>query len=257
MVFFLDFKKFATAFNDYKASVGWDYSFEDAKMFGFRMSKKTKQEFSQCLEKEWPDVPEKNLQDFKEMFEVGNYIMGIQVLPYSNDDNAVHLVKVTEKKYSIEIPEYGCFIDDNIYDRKQISCPVLKKNCYWPQALKRESFKGKDSLREYKDIRESAKWGILTFDFDRYDLEDVYVSGKINYIDGKIYLERYAKINESQFDELIALYGQGSSSGGNSSGSGGQSSPSKIYYKDVDKMNLEFIAYENPAKIAWSYSSDE
>lgn len=245
-----NFIPFVSEFSKYRDSVNWQYSHDDTRCYGWRISNSAKEDFVAHLETEWPEAPDNVKSNFNSMFQNENDLLGIQVLGTCLG-NKVYLLKATEKKKIFSLSSFGCFGSNDIYTPQKLSCPVTNKKFLWPMSIKPSSIIIKDSVREYYDVGEKRNWGLITFDMDKYPLNNLYISGKVNYKTGLFLLERYSKVNEDQYDILLKKQ----SAGGSSSVGGAASSsvPTVIYKKNVDNIQFEFVVYENPVKIVWEY----
>ena len=260
------FPDFVNKFNKFRDSYNWDFSYEATRIYGWRVSSSVKNDFVPHLENEWPDAPENLKKNFHEMFEPDHDMIGVNVIG-SCSGNTVYLLKATEKKIKKTI-EIGCFAHEELLKTAQSMCPVIKKNFAWPLQIKIGSVLVKDSQSsmEFTDTHEVMPWGFITWDGNRYppqiyDYEKVYISAKINYKTGNIWLERYTTLNEENYDYLLEHQkdnsGDGESGGdagdvGSSSGSeGGEDVEIKV--KDVDTVTVEFTAYTGPYSIIWEY----
>ncbi len=254
-----DFAPFIEKFNKYKENANLKYTHNESKMYGWRFSDDVKRDFSSHLPNEWPDAPDDIKANFNSMFEKEHDLMGIQVIG-SCSGKTIYLLKATEKKKTFSLSSFACFGSNDIYTPSKLTCPVTNKQFNWPISIKMGSFYIKDSLREYYDTSEKVNWGLITFDMDKYQLDDVYVSGKINYKTGLVLFERYTKTNEEQYDDLLskqAATSSGTDSSGNSSSGNNSPAPTIIYEKDVDDIQIEFVVYENPVKVVWQYTIGE
>ena len=244
------FVKFIREFYDFKNTIDWKHSYQETRGYGWRMSDSIREEFSNHLEKEWPDASQTLKDNFSYMFVDEHDLVGVQIIGKCSD-NKVYLLQATEKTLTFNINDFAIFDKDSIYTPHRLKCPVTNKQFNWPFAIKVGSFLIKDSVREYYDIMDAKKWGVITWDADKSPYIDLYISGKVNYKTGNLLLQRYHKINEDQYDLLLAAQTAPSSQGG-SSGSA-SSTPAVIYKKDKDAITITFTVYDDPVKILWEY----
>jgi len=255
------FPDFVNQFNKYKDSCDWKQDYNETRIYGWRIPNSIKNDFVPHLENEWPEAPENLKNSFHEMFEQDHDMIGVNVIG-SCSGNKLYLLKATEKKIKTTI-ELGCFAGSSILKPSSSIDPVTKNQLYWPIQIKIGSILIKDSQSgiEYTDIHETMPWGFVTWDANRYppqiyDYSKVYISAKVNYKTGNIWLERYTSLNEENYDYLLEHQnddngGESGDSGGISGDSGGEDKEIKV--KDVDTVSVEFTAYTGPFQIVWEY----
>ena len=151
-------------------------------------------------------------------------------------EDTAYLLRATEKKKTVTL-NIACFSSEKIYVPKSMTCPVTGKSFFWPQAIKPTSVVVKDSRRSYQDSPDNDTWGTINFDMNNFK-NDIYASGRINYRKGNIVFARYSKDNENSFDKLLAMQNLQIATG---------------CFKDSDTFQIEFIAYEEPVKVVWTY----
>lgn len=254
------FSEFVSDFNTFKDENNLTISYVDSRGYCWRIGENVKSSFSTHLENEWPDAPEVRKQEFKNIFETGNDMLGIPIAGTCSGDysNTIYLLKATEKKNNTTINDVSFKVNKNIFDKTKVKCPITNQLFYMICYIKLNSISINDSSDTYNDeFSGNYKGNILNSKYSSNKIQNndnngVSMYGTIDYKNCNINISRSSDKNIVLLEQLIAELSS-PSSGGSSSGSS-TSTPAPAPVEDSDNLKINFTTYENPLNLIWKFS---
>lgn len=253
-----EFSDFISAYDDFKTNNNLTIDYINSRGYGWRLGVNAKEAFAKHLEEQDTDqFTDVMKQNFKNIFEKGHDMLGIEVLGTCSGDyaNKVFLYKITERTKKGTLNDVAFSSHTTLFTPARVQDPITNMMFYWNYCLKPESLSLTDSKNNsMKDSRVDANIGQFVF---KKDLD--MTSGMINYKTSGFDLSRVSNenvlITNDTIDKYNKLIASAGASGGTST-SGSSSSmlpkPNPIELKN-ENYNLTYIAYESPVKVFWEY----
>jgi len=283
------FSDFVLAYDTWKNNKDLQITPQNRAEYGWKIGAKAREEFQHHLDNLEEGLFDKEtMERFKNMFNKGNELLGINVIsnPVGTNSDKVYLYHVKPYSRQSFVKDVAFKKSTHLYTKPLLKDP-LGGSFYWKYGVKPNGVIIKDSVNVYVD--EAGKEDVGTFVGED---KGVSVSGSVNYVDGTVSINRVSdnnavnsEINERIASAIIKAYNESQKNKDGSNGSGGSSSSSSgsssgvsifsifedlfpkenssatgenvktcpYYYLDRDDFEFNYTVFGEPVKILWQY----